>query len=428
MALLCDEAARLNLPRLKTRIIETDIKRGPSQIFARLPFKHDEAETLKLLFEQNTAVGSRCIDPCPPCDPLTSNGCMGTPGFGANGACSIPEDSRGSNELLLHWRMLGSNADVCTVHTFDRRLFDKKVTEIMKHHKYILHDFANQMINAAGQGLTMNGIEYFLDYVNTNYNQVKLYHTCDNTNTGDPRPLNLPAIRKLITVARCDQYDALVSDLESFNATMALLESAGGNTAGMLMQEMFGMNVVSDGQYMGIPWIISDFVGAEKTSAVFATTAASTTVTVATTDRCWPGFTCLDVGRTISVAGVDWGAGNDATTTIASVVDLNTVVVADVANQTVAAGAGTLASTHAIYAVHFDEEDGFHFRHPEANGSVRRESGFKCLPSVGGLKEIDLGPLQTCPTIERTFIRLYGNFSLENVDALARLSHYSIIC
>lgn len=420
MALLCDEAARLNLPRLKTRIIETDIKRGPSQLFARLPFKHDEAETLKLLFEQNTDVNSSCMDPCNTCDPNYTDSCSGNPGYG--GDCNIASDTRNSEPLLLHWRMLGRVADVCEVHTFDKRYFDRKLNEIQKHHKFILRDFAKQMINATGQGLTMNGWEYFLTYIHDNYNPVQLYHTCDSTCTGDPRPLNLPAIRKLITLARCDQYDALVSDLDSFNAAMALLESAGGNTAGMLMAEMFGMRVASDGQYMGIPWIVSDDVGVEKTTV--GAVVAGTTVTV--TDRCWLGFSSLDCGREVSWAGVVFG-GN-AKTTIASVISPTQAVLTTAPDSTPAGGAQfKLEETNAIYAVHFSEDDGFHFRHPEPNGSVSNATGYKCLPSVGGIQEVEIGPLQNCPTIHRTFIRMYGNFSLESVDALARLSHYTIL-
>lgn len=420
MPLLVAEAARLTLPDLKTEILETQIIRGAPMLFARVPFRNDDAETMRLLWEDNSSVSTSLADPC------LDTELQGT------STCSTASDSRDSLIQDITWKHMRRHADVCVLHTFDNRHFDRKRVEMRKQAKYLVEDWANQLFNGKGNGLNYHGIEFYLDYMVDTLGLVglKRYHTDDGTATGVAQALSLPAITEAMMQVRCGTYSAIISDLSSFINFRALIEVAGGNTAPMLMAENFGVSVFSHGQYNGVPWIVYDRVGASKTtSASVGITSGDQTVTVdvsaSTGDPGWEGFGDLDVGREITIPGAGVAAG-DLVTTIQSVTDANTVEVDDAASTTVAASSGslTVTATNVIYMVNFDEDDGFHYRYPEQNGSFPATVG-KCLPSVGGMTEINIGLLQNCE-IDRVRLRTYGNFANEGADSIVRLSHYSL--
>lgn len=417
MPLLVAEAARLTLPDLKTEILETQIIRGAPMLFARVPFRNDQAETMRLLWESATNVATSLADPC-----------LDAELQGA--ACVTASDSRESITQDIAWKHMRRHADVCVLHTFDKRHFDRKRVEMRKQAKYLVEDWADQLFNGFGNGLNFHGIEYYLDYmVNTlGLTGLVRYGTDDGTSGGLPQNLSLPMITEALMQVRCGTYSAIVSDLQSFINFRALIEAAGGNTAPMLMAENFGVSIFSHGQYNGVPWIVYDRIAAAKSTAEGQITTATTTLTIdvtgATGDVGWIGFNSLDVGRDITVAGAGAG-GAVLSTTIASVTNANVVELDDAAGTTVAADAAVaLPATNAIYMVNFDEDDGVHYRYPEVNGSFPATVG-KCLPSVGGMTEINIGLLQSCE-IDRVRLRAYGNFANEGADSIVRLSHYAL--
>ena len=417
MALLCEEAARLTQSRLKTKIISTSLKRGPAELTSRLPCIHDEADTLKLLFEGTGDVGSSLVDQCPPC----------STGFSINQTCATNGQSRDSVEFFLGWKMMQRFADVCDAHTYDKRFFDRKMVEIHKQYSYMLKEWNDYMFNAMGHNsLAFSGLEYWISYISSNFrSEIEIWGTSDETPTGVAQPFGLPMVRKLLTSVVCGAYDGIITDLDTANALMTLIEAAGGNTAPMLMAESFGVPIMSHGQYNGAPIIVSDYVGRAKTTSTGVAAAASTTFSVPSTDTSFIGFNNRDIGRTFSATGATFGGA--ATTTIAAVVDPYTVTLAVATDAAITTGTtATLAATNVMYAVRFAPEDGFHFRHPAANGSAP-SNVYPCLPSVCGLAEMSLGPLQNCPTIDRTVIQLRGQFALESVYAVAVLAGYDLL-
>jgi len=80
--------------------------------------------------------------------------------------------------------------------------------------------------------------------------------------------------------------------------------------------------------------------------------------------------------------------------------------------------------TDRIYAIIFDQEDGFAWRHPDANGSTSFSEGGRCLPTVCGMREMYVGPLQDKPTTHRWWVQMYGEFYNGSVDSVAVLSHF----
>lgn len=429
MGLLCTEAAKLGLPRLKTEIIETAVLRGPAQTFAVLPCIHDEAEQLKVLYENPPALGATLDRPCPECDSEVTRG---------------DDRSRTATALTYDWKMLQAKAEVCDVHTKDKRYFDKARKELKDKYKNILVDFNDQLINGMGnvsgaESTHLMGVEGFIDYIKSNYyDDVEIFATDDGTATGTPQPLSLPWIRRLQSVARCVGKQAvLMSGIDAFNAAQDLIESTQGNTAEHLMAEMFGQPVAADGRYNGFDWIVNDHVGRELTASytgTFKYTAAGgsgSTVTIDSGNYAWPGLSDRDIGRTVefqTAAGVatDVYAASVTTAKISSVTNPFVFVIDETFDTDPVAAEYKLVikKTDRIYAIIFDEEDGFAWRHPDANGSTSFSEGGRCLPTVCGMREMYVGPLQDNPTRHRWWVQMYGEFYNGSVDSVAVLSHF----
>ena len=414
MGLLVAEAAKLALPRLKMEILETQIIRGAPELFARIPFRVDEAEDIKLLWEGNQAPSSSLAHPGQDselADPTTS---------------TTASDGRTIVEQTLNWRHMRRHADVLVINTFDRRFFDKKREEIGKQAKYITEDWADQLVNGfSNTALTFAGMEFFLDYMTTTLGRAELsrYNTDDDLSSGTAQALSLTAINRTRKTMRCGTFAFVIVDLDTFIEFNALLEAKGGNTAPMLMAESFGVPIMSDGQYNGLPIIVYDEVGRAKASTQGDSTNADATLNVLAADDKWIGWTSLDVGRRIIVTdGLSGPVIHDAN--ILSVTDADTVELDANNTNTVSPTPIAMEAVSVMYFVNPDESDGFHYRHPEQNGSLPRTVG-KCLPSVGGFTEINIGLLQGSE-IERTRLRGYGNFANEGIDSLARLSHYTL--
>jgi hypothetical protein len=209
-----------------------------------------------------------------------------------------------------------------------------------------------------------------------------------------------------------------------------LLNASGGNTAQMLINDRM-VNA-----WDSHPWIVSDTVGKEKSSAAGGSllTGSLSTLTVASTGAdVFIGFSDLDVGRVVTVTGANFSAagGHSASglaanqTRIATVISRTQVGVQFAAGAQVTGAAVTvLAKDNVIYAVTPQLVQAIYAGDNSASESTYNNDAGEYYGTIAGFDILDLGMLQAGGAINRHRALWQGNFVVEQPFSLARISDF----
>lgn len=394
MGTLKQEADKLTNPSLQRGIIEVIIERGAREVMAQLPFKSFQGTTYDFVLEDQIGTGHSARDPY--------------------GTDNIPNGQGANKRYAVPAVGLFRHADVPKIDVVGKSDHnDIRADKIEKQAKKLAKDFVQQLIQGRPDdtgtynSLNMRGLEYWLD----EYDDAsqKVYWTDTGAAGGTAQNLSLTALDDMLSRYKDERFEVIYTDRETWVEIKSLLNSAGGNTAEMLMNELFGRPML---HYNGVPIVILDPVGDIK-EFNSATGDGAGNVTVDDTDGDFIGFSSIDVGRDITV--------NGSTTSITGVTDTHTVTVSD--GTFAASGAGQVEKTNAIYACRFDEVDGvtalFH-----ANRGVPANAG-KYYGPIAGFDAEDLGSLETSSRY-RTRLDYFGNVAVQSRWAFVRLSHYAL--
>ena len=410
MPTLKAQADLLTHVSLQRGVIEVLITRGARPLLESLPFKSFEGDSYGFNAEVSLPTGHSSRDP-----------------YGS----TIPTGVGTRQRIAVESGMLVRNADTAKIDVVGKsNINNARANDLMLASKKLASDFTYSFINAihddTGTDFNMKGLEYWIDFYNGTFTEQEVYGTDDDTATGTSLNLSLRMVDDLLSRQKGDDFHVIYSDRATMVTFTNLYNLAGGNTATIFMDPNFGKGSAAVFMYRGIPWYVMDDVGAVKASVDSgAITSAATTLTVdmtsATGDPHFPGFSNLDIGRSITIAGAGVAAA-DLVTTVASITAVDEVEVADAASTTVTDSAVTLAAVPAIYAVRYDEDDGataiFH-----QNRGVPANAGEFYGP-IAGFDVEDLGLLESSP-FYRSRLDWFGNFTVQSPYAVARLSHYT---
>ena len=407
MPVLKAQADILTNTSLQRGVIEVLITRGAAPVIEQMPFKAFEGSAYAFNAELTLPTDHSSRDP-----------------YGS----TIPGGVGTRQRISVESGMLARNADTAKLDVVGKSdINDQRANDILLASKKLADDLVYAVVNEihddSGTDFNLKGWEYWLSFYGSSFTEQIVYGTDDGLSTGTAQNLSLRMVDDLLSRKKGDEFDAIYSDRESMITFMNLYNLAGGNTAPIFMSDNFGQSSAVFA-YRGKPWYVLDHAGGVKTTAASDATATDATLTVdrtsATGDPHFPGFSSLDVGRTITVTGAGT-AGGLHTTTIASVTDDGEVEMTDVAVTTSANATLTIAATRVIYAIRFGEEDGFTAIY-HTNRGIPANAGVHYGP-IAGFDAEDLGILESAPTY-RTRLDWFGNFVNHNPYAIARLSHF----
>ncbi len=410
MPTLKAQADLLTHVSLQRGVIEVLITRGARALLEALSFKSFEGDSYGFNAEVSLPTGNSSRDP-----------------YGS----TIPSGVGTRQRIAVESAMLIRNADTAKIDVVGKsNINNARTNDLMLASKKLASDFTYSFINDVhidgGSDFNLKGLEYWIDFYNATFTEQEVYGTNDGTATGTKLNLSLRMVDDLLSRQKGDEFDVIYSDRATMVTFTNLYNLAGGNTATIFMDPNFGKGSAAVFMYRGKPWYIMDDVGAAKVSngngAVSSSDATLVVdMTSATGDPHFPGFTNLDIGRSITVAGAG-AAAADLTTTILSVTSTNTVELAVNASTTVSDAIVTVAATNAIYAVRYDEEDGATSIYHQNRGVPANAGEF--YGPIAGFDAEDLGLLESSP-FYRTRLDWYGNFVVQSPYAVARLSHFT---
>jgi hypothetical protein len=408
MPLLSAQANLLTLPSLQRGVVEVLITRGARALMERLNFKSFEGSSYDFNAEVSLPTGHSSRDP------------YGT---------TIPDGNGTRQRISVESAMLIRNADTAKIDVVGKSdLNNQRAGDLIMASKKLAEDFTYMFVNGvhidAATDFNLKGLEYWIDFYNGSFTEQEVYGTDTGAATGTKQNLSLRMVDDLLSRNKGYEFDTIYSDRATMVSFMNLYNLAGGNTGAIFMDPMFGKSAISF-MYRGKPWYILDAAGAAKVSSGNgAITNGDATLVVdmtsATGDPHFPGFTNLDIGRTISVPGAGAAAAT-LTTTIASINAVNSVELAATASTTVSDASVTVAATNVIYAVRHDEEDGVCAVYHQNRG-VPADAG-RYFGPIAGFDAEDLGLLEAAPRY-RTRLDWYGNFVVGSPFSVARLSHF----
>lgn len=398
MPLLKTEAAKLTNDSLQSGIVEHLIERGAREVLAQLGFVPFEGDGYAFVHEKSLPSANSIADP------------YGT---------TIVNDTGENTRKLVEARLLIRNADTAKIDVIGKSdINDQRANDIMKAAKKMAKDFMFQLFHGMSTRNNFSGIEYWLDYYESEgFTEQKVFGTDTELVSGTKQNFSLVMIDDLLSRHKGDPFQVIYSDRQTRNEFKALLNALGGNMAPTLMDDTFGMPVM---QYDGVPWIVLDSVGQAKTGFGDMTSTDATLTVDLTADPLWIGFTDLDVGRAISVAGAATGPVA-LVSTIASVTSETEVELADTADITVADAAFTVSATNVIYTAVFDDQDAIACLY-HANRGVPANAGEYYGP-IAGFDVEDLSTLEDSPRL-RARLDFFGNVVSHNAYAQGRLSHF----
>lgn len=409
MPVLKAQADLLTQASLQRGVIEVLITRGAKALLESLTFKSFEGDSYAFNAEATLPTGHSSRDP------------YGT---------TIPTGVGTRQRIAVEAAMLIRNADTAKIDVVGKsNMNNQRAQDLMLASKKLASDLTYSFINGihidAGTDYNLKGLEYWIDFYNGTYTEQEVYGTDTELVTGTAQNLSLRMVDDLLSRQKGDEFDVIYSDRQTLVTFMNLYNLAGGNTATIFMDPMFGKGSAMTFMYRGKPWYVLDDAGAAKVSSGNgAITSGDATLTVdmtaATGDPHFPGFSNLDIGRTISVPGAGSAAAT-LTTTIASINAVNSVELAAAASTTVSDASVTVAATNVIYAVRYDEEDGVTALY-HTNRGVPANAGEYYGP-IAGFDAEDMGLLESSP-FYRTRLDWFGNFVVQSPFAVARLSHF----
>lgn len=408
MPLLKTQADLLTLPSLQKGVIEVLITRGARALLERLPFKSFEGSSHDFNAEVSLPTGNSSRDP------------YGT---------TIPTGVGTRQRISVDSGMLARNADTAKIDVIGKSdINNQRANDLILASKKLADDLTNMFVNGvhidAGTDFNLKGLEYWINFYNGTFTEQEVFGTDTGAVTGTPQNLSLRMVDDLLSRNYGAEFDTIYSDRQTMVTFMNLYNLAGGNTGAMFMDDMFGKSAAVF-MYRGKPWYVLDHAGAAKVSngnGAISMSDATLTVdmTSASGDPHFPGFTSLDVGRSITVAGAG-ASGATLSTTIASVTDVDEVELAATASTTVTDAIVTVAATNVIYVVRHDEEDGVCAIHHQNRGIPANPGQY--FGPVAGFDAEDLGLLEASP-MYRTRLDWFGNFVVQSPYAVARLSHF----
>lgn len=431
MPLLEAEANKLTIESLVKGVIELLHDRGTRDLFAQLPFKSTEGSSYEWVIEKALPNGHSARDPY--------------------GSTAIPGGVGSRTRLSTKAGMLIRDADTAEIDIIGKSNVNSLHAEdIEMAAKRLAFDFRRQFISGngtwdAGTGYNLTGIDKYLDkfagYYESaalvdptigSFKEQKMFYTSGasaGTPYGTAEPLDYEVLDDLTTRYKGEGFDVIYSNRETANAFKALLNASPGNIAQHIMDERFGRPVY---MFNGIPWVVMDVVGAEKTNSFDAasdpTTMAITTgdITVnTTTDKFWPGFNDLDIGRGFDIYDADPNDGGtvQASGVITDVTGTNTAETDQAPGGNVT-GFLVLNPTNAIYCLRYSEMDGVSaVYHGGLTGNVPNTGEYQ--GPIAGFKAKEIGWLEDSPLL-RTRLNWYGNFVVHSPYAIARLSHFTL--
>lgn len=382
------------------------ITRGARPLLERLPFKSFEGSAYDFNMELTLPTGNSSRDP------------YGT---------TIPEGVGTRQRISVTSGMLARNADTAKIDVIGKSdINNQRSHDLILASKKLADDLTYMFVNGVNftTDYNLKGLEYWIDFYNGTYTEQEVYGTSNGTAAGTPQNLSLRMVDDLLSRNKGAEFDTIYSDRATMVTFMNLYNLAGGNTGAIFMDPNFGKSAAVF-MYRGKPWYVLDHAGAAKVSSgngsvSSGAAALSVDMTAATGDPHFPGFTNLDIGRTISITGAG-SAGATLTTTISSITNNGAVVIGTNASTTVTDATVTVAATNVIYAVRHDEEDGVCAIYHQNRG-IPANPGMYYGP-IAGFDAEDLGILEASP-LYRTRIDWFGNFVVGSPFAIARLSHF----
>lgn len=422
------EANLLTNPSLQRGVIETIFDRGDRDLFMLLGFKPFEGSSYDWVLEKTLPGGNSARNPY---------------------ACGLPEGVGSRSRPTSRAGALIRNADTAKIDVIGKSDWnDLHAEDIELAAKALARDFRTEFILGDdswndGYGYHLGGLEAFLRKYAGNYQsnslvlgdfgdfrEQKLFATTGAGVAGTPygtaANLSFETLYDLVSRYKGEGFDVLFVNRRTSVEIMTLLSVAGGNVACHMMNERFGCNMF---HFDGIPIVVLDVVGQGKRTsddALAASAAAATgtpdTLTIdPALDPYWYGFTDIDIGTTFSlvdVTGAVTGAGSidDVTGPYGAEITLTT-------GTAPVSGSFVQTDYNVIYAVRFDEVDGFSAIYHQNRG-VPANAGEYTGP-IAGFDAEELNLLEDCPKY-RTRLDWYGNFVSHSPYSVARLSHFNI--
>jgi len=388
------EANKLTLPFLLRGVFETIRKRGLPDFFALLPFKSFEGSTYDFNYELTNAAGNSVINPYSTSD--------------------LPEGVGTRTRFNLTTKALGRNVDTALIDMHGKSNINNiRALDMQDAAKTFTFHFADQAIRGMGYDNNCNGLDYWVDY----WNSVG-YTEQDFDANGATFSSQL--LYDMLLRTKMESFDVIYADRETTVEFMALLAELPGNIPTHIMDPRFGKPVLA---FNGIPWITLDVIAEDKVATNAVVAGTGTTVTPASNDNGFEGFSQADIGKTVSdgsntdtIASVNFSTGVATLTTGGSLSDATVDVTVQGPNTSGA------ANKRLIYAVRYDTGDGFtSVYHNNPMGAQPSNGDY--LGSLGGFSARDLGELQG-PPIVRSRLDWYGNFASHVPFAITRMRNF----
>lgn len=428
MPLLEAEANKLTNPSLVTGVIDKFRERGAIPLLNAIGFKPYQGSQYDFVLEDTLPSGSSARSPYGE-TPLPN-------GVGTNNRVSVKAGYFARNADTAEIDMKGKS-DLQDLHASDMDKATKKLTRDWRLH--FLH--GNGSWNE-GTGYNLCGLDYFLDKMTGKYvagsrvagawadeQDLKMFGTDNGTPGGTAQNLDLPMLEDFISRPRGLDIDVIYCDRRTYVEYKNILNATpGGNTAAMIMSDMFERPMLTVG---GIPIIILDTVGREKTSdfdaAASASISAGGTLTINTAvDKYFLGFSDFDSNRSFTLydGNPNDGASVLYTGTIETINGDFSVETDDASGVAKGPGYLVLHEKPAMYGVRFDETDGVAaIYHADDGAPVSPPSDYE--GAVAGFSVAMLGKLEDLPLV-RSRIQWFGNFVNHDPQSVIRLTDYNI--
>lgn len=388
------EANKLTIPALLRGVLETFRKRGLPDFFAMMLFKEFQGSTYDFNYEATIAGGASVVDPYSTSDLVE--------GVGTRTRLSIATKSLARNVDTSKIDMLGKS-NVNNIHAQNIRDAAKKMA----------FDFADEMIRGMGYNNHVNGLDYWVDYWHS------VGYTDQDFNAGGAT-FSSSLLYDMLSRTKMESFDVIFADRKTTVEFQSLLAELPGNVPSHIMDERFGRPMLN---FFGIPWIVLDTIAEDKVATSAVVGGTGTTITPAAGDNGFVGFSRADIGRTVTdgtnsdtIASVNFSTGVATLTTGGEIADATK-------NITVQGPATTgTADERVIYAVRFDEGDGFTAVYHSNPDGPNPDNG-EYLTSLAGWSARELGELQG-PNIRRARMDWFGNGVVHSPYSVVRMRNF----
>lgn len=389
------EANKLTLPFLLRGVLEAIRKRGLPDFFALLPFKSFEGSTYDFNWELTNPSSASVIDPYSTSD--------------------LPEGVGTRQRVNVITKALGRNVDTAIIDTLGKSNINNiRMQDMRDAAKTFTFDFAQEAIRGMGRNNHANGIDYWVDYwVDNGYT--------DQDYDAGTAVFSSQMLYDMLLRTKMESFDVIFADRQTTVEFRALLAELPGNVPMHIMDPRFGKPML---MFDGIPWVVLDSIAEDKALVNAVVAGTGTTITAAVTDNGFVGFSNADVGKVVSdgsntstISSVDFSTG--VATISGSITD-------GTKNLTVLGpdSTGGAATKRNIYAVRFDEGDGFtSVYHANPNGTMP-DNGEFLGGSLAGFSARNIGELQG-PGILRSRMDWYGNFASHLPYSIVRLRNFT---